>query len=68
MELIFTKILVIHLVKTIIKATYTQYNVLVQPNKPLEWKKILSLDFTICHCYNLNTLGYDRNHCSENIC
>ena len=38
MDFIFTKILVIHRVKTIIKATYTQYNVLVRPSKPLEWK------------------------------
>ena len=42
MDFVFTKNLVIHLVKTIIKATYathTQYYVSVQPSKPLKSKK-----------------------------
>ena len=49
MDLIFTKLFVIHLVKKITKATYTKYNGLVQPNKPLQWKKhfYVILPFTV---------------------
>ena len=43
MELIFTKILVIHLVKKITQATYTKYNGLVRPSKPIQWKKYFYL-------------------------
>ena len=42
MDMVFTKFYVICLVKRIIKASYTEYNKLFHPRKPLEWKRYLT--------------------------
>ena len=39
MDMIFTKFYVMWLVKRITKATYTEYDGLFHPRKPLEWKR-----------------------------
>ena len=69
-DAMYMKFYAIALVIRVLRATYVKYDELVKPGT-VEWKRYFTpvyvLVNTICHCYSINTLGYDRNHCSENI-